>query len=392
MIRSLVAVCAAGLSLAACQHGAAPEPGDIRLAVPGYTSTHPATLGLQPAPAQAHFTVYAPAATDDFAYNHGAVLTVFKGRFYMQWQSSHRDEDAPETRVMYAISDDGETWSPARLLAPAGTGAVVTNGGWLSDGETLTAFLNVWPESGDAPRHGFTEAMTSTDGETWTAPQSVLAEDGTPVPGIIEQDMRPLPDGRILTAFHVQPGLIAKPFTTSDPLGLTGWTRGEMDSLPHEGDVSRALEPSWYHATGGAVIMVFRDQAGSHGTLSAESRDLGHTWSRPALSDFPDSRSKQSAGNLPDGTAFRVNNPRTDSRRYPLVLSLSEDGRTFDRAYTLRTGLEDLPAMRFDGRYKRIGYSYPKSLVHDGHLYVAYATNKERIELTRIPVDALEAD
>ena len=46
--------------------------------------------------------------------------------------------------------------------------------------------------------------------------------------------------------------------------------------------------------------------------------------------------------------------------------------------------------MRFDGRYKRIGYSYPKSLVHDGFLYVSYATNKERIELTRIPVEALE--
>ncbi|MGB3626409.1 MAG: exo-alpha-sialidase, partial [Henriciella sp.] len=202
-------------------------------------------------------------------------------------------------------------------------------------------------------------------------------------------DMRALPDGRILTTFHVQPGLIAAPHTTSDPLGRTGWRRGEMENLPNDGNVSRELEPSWYLTPDGTIVMVFRDQTGSGATLVSESHDNGLCWTRPVLSDFPDSRSKQSAGNLPGGTAFRVNNPRRDRRRYPLVLSLSEDGYRFDRAYTLRTGLEDLPPMQFDGRYKRLGYSYPKSLVHEGHLYVAYATNKERIELTRIPLDRL---
>lgn len=363
----------------------------ISFDVADYDPSHPATLGLSPAPGAEHFTVYVPARSEDFAYNHGAVLTVFQGRFYVQWQSSFRDEDAPETRVMYAVSEDGATWSPPRVLRPAREGGVITNGGWLGDGESLVAFLNVWSVTGEAPRHGFTEFIESGDGETWTDPSPVLDASGSPITGIIEQDVRALPDGRLLTAFHIQPGLIAAPHATSDPLGQTGWVRGEMENLPTEGDISRELEPAWYLTSQGSVVMVFRDQAGSFGTLMSESQDQGETWSTPVLSDFPDSRSKQSAGNLPDGTVFRTNNPRRDRTRYPLVLSLSADGRRFDRAYTLRTGLDDMPAMQFDGRYKRLGYSYPKSLVHDGHLYVAYATNKERIELTRIPVSSLIA-
>ncbi|MEV4012483.1 exo-alpha-sialidase [Nonomuraea angiospora] len=56
--------------------------------------------------------------------------------------------------------------------------------------------------------------------------------------------------------------------------------------------------------------MVFRDQGG--GTLrklAAVSTDDGATWSKSVETNVPDSRSKQSAGNLPDGTAYLVSNP-----------------------------------------------------------------------------------
>ncbi|MGB3626430.1 MAG: hypothetical protein WA989_11390, partial [Henriciella sp.] len=156
------AVFALGLAaVAGCaSHSAAPA-GAVRLDVAGYDASHPATLGLEAAPNAEHFTVYRPSDSEDFAYNHGAVLTVFQGRFYMHWQSSRRDEDAPETRVMYAISEDGETWSQPHSLAPARAGAVTTNGGWLTDGSTLVAFLNIWPVVEDAPRHGFTDFVES---------------------------------------------------------------------------------------------------------------------------------------------------------------------------------------------------------------------------------------
>ena len=49
-------------------------------------------------------------------------------------------------------------------------------------------------------------------------------------------------------------------------------------------------------------------------------------------------------------------------------------------------GPSDLQPLRFEGRYKRPGYHYPKSVIWKDHLYVGYATNKEDVELTRVPL------
>jgi len=103
---------------------------------------------------------------------------------------------------------------------------------------------------------------------------------------------------------------------------------------------------------------------------------------------MPDSRAKQSAGNLPDGRAYLINNPSGNKNRTPLTITLSKDGQEFDRAYLVRAEAE-LPLMRFNGKYKRIGYSYPKSLVWDNRLWVSYAVNKEGIEVTSIRAEDL---
>jgi hypothetical protein len=136
--------------------------------------------------------------------------------------------------------------------------------------------------------------------------------------------------------------------------------------------------------------MVFRDQASSFRQLASESCDSGETWTTPVLTDMPDSRAKQSAGNLPGGTAFLVNAPRADKLRVPLAITLSRDGRHFDRAWMLR-GPADLQPLRFEGLYKRPGYHYPKSVIWNDHLYVGYATNKEDVELTRVLLVSLIA-
>ena len=72
----------------------------------------------------------------------------------------------------------------------------------------------------------------------------------------------------------------------------------------------------------------------------------------------------------------------------PLAITLSRDGRLFDRAWVLR-GAADLQPLRFEGLYKRPGYHYPKSVIWKDHLYVGYATNKEDVELTRVPLSEL---
>lgn len=55
-------------------------------------------------------------------------------------------------------------------------------------------------------------------------------------------------------------------------------------------------------------------------------------------------------------------------------------------------GGDELPDQHWTGTAKTLGYSYPKSMVHDGYLYVAYITQKELVEYTRVPLSAISTD
>ena len=374
----LAALCFAGEALASA-------PYTIK---PGLFDPARQDLGLRRAPGAQTVTIFQPGAGDD-KFNNGVVLVAFKGKLYAQWQSSPKDEDSADTWVAYSVSDDGVHWRKPQALAPAGEGGRMhSSGGWWTDGETLVAYINVWPSGFQSQAGGFTQFMTSRDGKRWSSAKYVTDQGGSPVPGVIEQDPHALPERRLVTAFHLQPGIIVAPFYTDDPLGVSGWRRGQFENLPHEEErVSRELEPSLF-LRGGCAVMVFRDQASSFRQLAAESCDRGQAWTRPALTNMPDARAKQSAGNLPDGTPFLVNAPNADKVRIPLAVTLSGDGRVFDRSFILR-GAADLQPRRYEGQYKRPGYHYPKSTLWNGFLYVAYATNKEDVELTRVPLSSL---
>lgn len=352
-----------------------------------FDQTQTDDLGLAAAAGTQTVTIFSPTATTD-RFSNGVAMIGFKGYLYAQWQSSAADEDAPDTWVAYGRSQDKKTWSAPMTLAPKWDQGIRTSGGWWTSGGTLIAYINVWPQA-SSPRGGYTEYTTSTDGMTWTRRKRLTLADGTSLNGIFEQDPRALPEGRIINAAHFQPGLVVAPCYTDDPFGLTGWTRGTFKNLPYQGDHSREMEPSWFWRADGAVVMVFRDQSSTYRRLASVSSDRGQTWTTPVETEMPDSRSKQSAGNLPDGTAFQVGNPVQKKTRFPLVLSLSQTGYSFDRAFVLRRGGDDLQVQRYPGKAKTLGYSYPKSMLWDGFLYVSYATNKEDVEYTRVPLPSL---
>ena len=311
-------------------------------------------------------------------YANGAVLTVFRGRFYCMWQASERDEDSPDTRLVYAVSADGKQWLPPRELAGPGT----TSGGWWHAGDSLVAYVNVWPESTD-PRGGEAWYRISGDGEQWTPMKPVRMADGSPMRGILEQDPHRY-DGRIIGAAHFQPGLQVCPVYTDNPDGVTGWHKADFKATPYKMQ-TRELEPSVF-ARKGELVMVFRDQAGTFHKLASVSCDHGETWTEAEETDFPDSRSKQCAGNLPDGSAFLIGNPAGTKDRSVLAIALAKDGYTFDRAFLI--GSNPSPG-RYEGKAKTPGFSYPKAIVHNQYLYVAYSINKEDIAVTRLPLQGL---
>jgi hypothetical protein len=384
IIKKAVLLCA--LVAGSCfAESAAGPPFTVKAGL--FDQNRPNDLGLQAAEGAETFAVFRPSAATDH-YSNGAVMIGFKGWLYCQWQSSKQDEDAADTWVAYSRSQDGVTWTAPMTLVPTWDKGYRSSGGWWVAGDTLVAYVNVWPSS-VSPRGGYTEYAASFDGLSWSAFKSLPMADGTPLNGIFEQDPHALPGGRIIGAAHFQPGLLAAPIYTDDPSGMKGWMRPRFQNLAYTGNTTREMEPSWFYRADGAVVMVFRDQNSSFRRLASISSDRGASWSTPVLTDMPDSRSKQSAGNLPDGTAFQAGNPVDANVRIPLVVSLSKDGLAFDKALVLRQGGGDLQAQRFTGKSKTIGYNYPKSMVWQGGLYVSYATNKEDIEYTRVPLTSL---
>lgn len=361
-----------------------------------FDATQKETMGLEYAPDTDTFTVFA-AADDTDHYANGVVMTAFKGDLYCMWQSSLKDEDADDTWVAYSrSSDNGNTWSEPMVLCPTIADGYCASGGWFASEEKLVGYINTRPKS-VANSGGYTMYVESTDGMNWTEPKPVLMADETQLDGIFEQDPHQLPDGRIIGAAHFQPGLKLCPIYTDDPTGISGWKKGDF-AFTNNGAQSVELEPSFFLQDDGTIVMVMRDQKSSYFTLAASSTDRGETWTASVKTNMPDSRAKQCAGNLPDGSAFIVNNPGrvTNSSgatwRVPLAITLSDDGKTFDRSYLLRSGKnDDYPSQRYSGKSKTLGYSYPKALVHDGYIFVSYSTNKDDAQFTRVPISNLKS-
>ncbi|MBN2037374.1 MAG: exo-alpha-sialidase [Chitinispirillaceae bacterium] len=349
-----------------------------------FDQSKPDDLGLTAADGTETVTIFHPSDATDH-YSNGVVMIGFKGWLYCMWQSSDDSEDSPDTWVACSRSQDGRTWTAPMTLVPVWDQGYRSSGGWWVNGDTLVAYVNVWPSSA-SPRGGHTEYTTSTDGLNWSALKDLPMADGNRLNGIFEQDPHALPGGRIIGAAHFQPGLLVDPVYTDDPSGVRGWTRANLPNLGYSGTTTREMEPSWFYRADGAAVMVFRDQNSTFRRLASISLDRGVTWSTPVVTDMPDSRSKQSAGNLPDGTAFLVGNPVDTKIRIPLAVALSRYGQVFDKAFVLRKGGSDLQAQRYTGTSKTLGYSYPKSMIWQGYLYVSYSTNKEDVECTRVPV------
>ena len=356
-----------------------------------FNATDKETMGLGFAPEAETVTVF--AATDDSPhYANGVVMTAFKGKLYCMWQTSAKDEDAEDTYVAYAVSSDcGTTWSEPMVLCPTVDNGYCASGGWLATNNLLIGYINVRTKD-IANSGGYTQYVESSDGLTWTEPKDVTMADGSQLNGIFEQDPHVLSDGRIICAAHFQPGLILCPVYTDDPTGRTGWKKGQFQYTDN-GSQSAELEPSFFVQKDGTLVMVMRDQKGSYMVLAATSSDRGETWTKAVKTNMPDSRAKQCAGNLPDGTAFLVNNPGrvTNSSnttwRVPLALTLSAEGTTFDRSYLLRSGSDgDYTPRRYEGKSKTLGYSYPKALVYGDYLYISYSTNKDDAQFTRVPI------
>lgn len=371
----------------------------ISLAPGVLDETNTNTMGLSKPAGLQTITVFQPTATTDH-YSNGVVLAAFKGKMYCMWQSDPKNEDYPQTWTAYSVSsDNGATWSAPDTLGVAdkelkSKGMFVSSGGWLVTKDSLVAFLNY--QASDArlrmyKLRRYVAYRASADGQNWTEPRPVLMENGDTLNGIFEQDPRTLSNGRILGAAHFWTSdvITAKdllPIYTDDPTGTRGWKKAKFNYTDKTSN-SREMEPSWF-LRGDSIIMVMRDQNSTYKKLVSYSLDNGETWSDAVETNIPDCRAKQSAGNLPDGRAFLASCTSNDKSRWPLTLLISDDGSTFTYGYLLRSH-DELPSRKWNGNAKTVGYSYPKSIVYDNALWIAFSQNKEEVLIAKVPLSSI---
>lgn len=361
-------------------------------------TNHPKTVDGKPVawedmrrPRVESVNLYRPQS--EWTYSHHPHVAFFKDRFVAIWSNGRENEDAPGQRVLWSSSRDFAHWDAPRILAEPGLMAdgrerVLTAGGLYSHDGTLVAYFGDYGPAKETTR---LMAVTTRDGENWSAPGDV----GIPV--CPNHGPQRTASGRLIMT-----GNIAFPYT-DDPGGLSGWKMAGiypplMRVGPDDPEAfwvvaeaqgwSAALgEGAFIQADDGVIRMLLRSTGeGFRWRLwVSESRDDGATWSAPVETDFSDCNAKFHLGRLPDGRFYYVGNPLAGNR-FPLVLSLSRDGVSFDRHFVLG---ETQYRMSRAGRWKGGEYGYPHSVVHEGHVYVIVSRQKEGVEVLRVGLEEL---
>lgn len=337
--------------------------------------------------------VYRPEA--DWTYSHHQHLAFFRGRYHAVWSNSRRDEDAPGQRVLWSTSPDLAHWTEPQPLVDSvadeqGVPRVLTAAGFHRHEGVLVAYFGNY---GPHKEGTHLQAVTTGDGVTWGAVREV----GLPVNPNLGPE--PTSTGRLIIC-----GNISFPYT-DDPSGLAGWQMtgiypaDEAASIKDDpesfwGVAQRQAWPtalcegSFYETDDGVLHMLLRSTGRPYDQYRlwlTESFDGGRTWSAPAPTDFSDTDAKFHCGRLPDGRYYCVGNP-IGAGRTPLVLSLSTDGRLFDRHLLLA---DEPYALHREGRWKGGEYGYPQTLVHDGRLGVIVSRQKEAVEVLSVGIAEL---
>ncbi|NVM62854.1 hypothetical protein FHW88_001130 [Mucilaginibacter sp. SG538B] len=336
--------------------------------------------------------IYSP--DKEWLYNHHASIIHFKDRFVAIWSNGMIDEDSPGQRVVYATSKDFKHWSTLKTLATPGkindTLTVLTAAGLYQYEGTLVAYY------GDYDKHRNNThlwAKTSTDGEHWSEPLDMH------LPVVPNHGPEVTNSGRLIIS-----GNFTFPYT-DDPHGLSGWKLSSFypDSLYKQDNPAMFYAPaaksglpplcegSFFQTDDNVLHMLLRVTGkGWKGHLwLTESRDNGSNWSRPAEAPFSDNDSKFHFGRLPDKRFYYVGIPDTLHHydRNPLVLSLSADGKSFDKNYIIANELYHL---KKEGLWKGGQYGYPHTIIYNGYMYVIISRQKEAIEMLRFSLKQLK--
>jgi len=351
------------------------------------------------------------------AFNLHPYLHFDGRRFFMMWTSTTRDEAEAGGVVRWAVSDDGLNWTAMGDLTPGPPAGqrYIARGFWVRDGQLLA--LAVLSDAADMDKSGYvTLAFEPPKGPSLVP--GVWREAGPVLRGAaMNYPPKKLEDGRWLeTSRDWRAG---PAFVVNGGADLTDWRKVAIADPPRrlewrlwpetpasrrpEGEgwkswlraprphltAPKLDEPVWWRLPDGRLRALARDNSHGGRLYTATADASGEHWSRWRVTNMPDATSKVAALKVSEGLYVLASNPRpTPRERNPLVLTVSSDGSRFDRMVVLR----DAPTRRrIDGQRKTPGYQYADMITVGDWLFVAYARNKEDIEVVRLPLASLKA-
>jgi hypothetical protein len=345
------------------------------------------------------------------AYHHHPVLLYYNDRVYAAFSEGSSGEDGPGQRVRVTTSSDGKKWSKSVLALDAvddysrdwkEAGRMSTPISWIVVDDRVWIVSDVTNVTGFTDEPGGKKIVSKV---RKSGLQRVLVFFGYFVSEV-------LPDGNIGDQFWLNdeapefvrdfPSIVD--ITVHDPKYSTirenivdEVTKNQTRVGPEERlkdtriaqDDHLLGEHTIYQRSDGVWIQLARDLNYSHFLYSSESKD-GKKFSTPLQTNIPDSPSKTLAGSLPDGRIYIignfVHNPEQDAtkkhyKRYPLVLALSRDGKTFDKSFAVRAK-PTVP--RFEVGGSSDGYQYPDAVIVGDTMWIIYSENKQDIYISKL--------
>jgi hypothetical protein len=328
------------------------------------------------------------SVVDDVRYAWGRktqqhnYLVHYGGYFWAMWSDgpgvsrsddpiAHRNiipgHDQPGQLVSYSKSKDGINWSEPRDLAgPPDDGfGWIARGFWVYDGKLLalaTRFNAPNYRGKGLQLHAF-EMVTEQERE-WKHKGLVFDN------AMNNFSPKKIPTGEWMMTRRDSVGDVymlvgaENGFNSWESYPVIGYQDGEL----------HAEEPYWFVLPNDNLVAFFRDNRGSGYLFRAFSTDNGRTWTRPVRTNFPDARSKFSGLRLSDGRYILVSNSNPE-KRDPMTIAISDDGMVFHTmGFLVGNRLID----------------YPHVIEHDGHIYVAFNSAKQSVEVLKIKISDLD--
>jgi len=319
-------------------------------------------------------------------YNMHPSLAYFEGRWWAMWSSGVWGEDMPGQKVRFANSVDGVNWSEARVLAePDPTFMLTPTGFWVRNGELLAlACHRRGKPVVDGKRQKVEGALDHTTRiYRFSAGTGTWTQTGKLPDTFSDKPIERLSTGEWAMVRATQAG--NRYYAVGGVTAIDSW---QFFPIPEPADGHPMTESHLFELPAGGFSLFYRDNKRSHHLYRAFSEDRGHTWTVPVPTDFPDQTAKFSVLRLSTGGYLMASNPREAEERFPLTVSLSRDGLTFDRIYSV-VGPQAGP--RYPNFTKRSGAQYPHAIEVNGQIMIIYSLNQESIEVIRIPVERLPA-